>query len=159
MKEDRQSPKLKANQITGLALAEEFGLTVRRIAQLADEGFFPPPNRGIYNESLAIRGIAKYYQKQYQRKGETQDAIDLEKLKAVRRENEKEAGILVEKSKVADELQKGMTAIRETLTRKLEHEMPTAMSGMGMAENRIVGRRMCDEVCDQFAAIFGRFNI
>src|SRR5687767_11675058 len=37
------------------------GLTDRRLRQLATQGFYPPPDRGVYQRSETLKGLFRYY--------------------------------------------------------------------------------------------------
>ncbi len=53
--------EVSANQIRADVLCVMTGLTDRRLRQLATQGFYPPPNRGVYQREETLRGLFRYY--------------------------------------------------------------------------------------------------
>ncbi len=149
----------KPGFISAEKLCQLSGLTDRQHRNIAKAGYYPPPIKGQYQMTLTITGLLRYYREAESRIRGTKEAISQEKLAAMKRENEEAQGLLVLKSAVAAELQKSLTPIKELLRAQLEGELPRAMSGMALAENRIVGKRVFDHVCDRLAEIFGRFKV
>ena len=57
--------------IAAVKLCSLTGLTDRRHRQIADQGFFPPPTRGLYQLTPTIAGMFRYYREAYQRASKT----------------------------------------------------------------------------------------
>ena len=151
--------KIISGRIAAEELARRSGVTERRLLQLADEGLLPKPDRGVYPEVPALWGLVKHWKELFERKRAMQDAIDQETLKAKQRENAEADGLLVQKAQVAEELQRSLAPIKDVLRSKLESELPVAMSGMAVPENRIVGSRVFDDICERFTAIFKKWKV
>lgn len=72
-------------ELTGAQLCEITGLTDRRHRQLADEGYFPPPIKGIYQFLPTLKGVVAYLRDQANKAESTYEEERLLKLKADRR--------------------------------------------------------------------------
>ena len=135
------------------------GLTDRRHRQLAKEGYFPPPIKSQYQLTPTISGMFRYYREYNARLKNKKESIDDEKHRKLKLENDEREGMLTDTAKLASELAAALIPIREELRQKLESEAPLAMSGMDVPENRIVGKRMFDDLSDKLSTIFKRWVI
>jgi hypothetical protein len=68
--------------ISGSQLEVLTGLTDRRLRQLAKAGYFPPPVKGQYQQTVTIRGLFKYYREDHNQSAKTLNDAKLTKLKA-----------------------------------------------------------------------------
>lgn len=68
--------------ISGSQLEILTGLTDRRLRQLAKAGYFPPPVKGQYQQTVTIRGLFKYYREDHNQSAKTLNDAKLTKLKA-----------------------------------------------------------------------------
>lgn len=135
------------------------GLTDRRHRQLGDQGFFPPPIKSKYKEKATIAGLFKFYREYAQRHHAAREGIQTEILRTKKRENDEAAGLLVLKSDVFENLQASQLKLKDFLQLQIEGELPRAMSEMGLAENRIVAKRVFDNVCEQFETIMAGWKV
>lgn len=126
------------------------GLSDRRHRQLADQGYFPPPIKSQYQTTPTLIGLFRFYKEYSQRHHATREGIQAEILRTKKRENDEAAGLLVLKADVAEELQKFLTPALSFIRQKFENELPMSMSGMGVAENRILGERFYDDLSKRF---------
>lgn len=135
------------------------GLTDRRHRQLAKEGYFPPPIKSQYQLTPTISGMFRYYREYNARLKNKKEAIDDEKHRKLKLENDQSEGLLTNTARLATELSAALIPIREELRQKLEAECPMAMSGMDVPEARIIGKRLCDDVFEKIGAVFKRWEI
>src|SRR5437667_7751758 len=89
------------------------GLTDRRHRQLASQGFFPPPIRGDYQAGATIQGLLRYYREQSSRTRNQKDAIDAQKLRKLKREEDEADNKLVETSKLMALVAAALQSLRD----------------------------------------------
>ena len=70
-------------QIDSATLSRLTGLSDRRHRQIADEGFFPPPSKGLYQFEPTLTGLFNYYKEQNNR---GQGELAIERLRKTRAE-------------------------------------------------------------------------
>jgi hypothetical protein len=148
-----------AKTIAAEALCALTGLTDRRHRQIAKAGYFPPPIRGQYQLTATLQGMFRYYRELRERGAAKREAIDDEKHRKLKLQNDKLAGLLTDTSVLAAELQQALTPIRNELQQKFENELPLSMSSMGVAENRIVGKRLLDDLFVRLQTIFKKWEV
>lgn len=106
-------------ELTGAKLCEITGLTDRRHRQLADEGFFPPPIKGIYQFTATLKGVVAYLREQAAKADSTMEEERLLKLKADRRmaelELQKRRKEALDADAVFSEWENVVTSIRQKL--------------------------------------------
>ncbi len=52
-----------------------------------------------------------------------------------------------------------MGAFKSVMAQKFEVELPMAMSGLDVPSARIIGKRLFDDLCERFQAIFEKMKI
>jgi len=83
--------------ISGEKLSALTGLTDRRHRQLAKEGYFPPPLRGLYPAWPAITGLFKYHREQLSKKSDSLSKLDERAKTAKCEKTEAETALIVGK--------------------------------------------------------------
>ena len=136
--------------------AELTGLSDRQLRNIAQKGYFPPPERGEYDEAAALRGMIKY-QGELLKKKSTTLTEEKEGLTRVRRLREEFEFEVAKKEYVArDEIGPELRAIsmhqRAVLVHKLERELDAKLDGRTKAEKSALLKQAVDDVC----AIFNR---
>jgi len=150
MKKAPAPPTPSGGMIDAEKLCSLSGLTDRRHRQLADQGYFPPPIKGQYQTTPTITGLFRFYKEYSQRHHAAREGIQNEKLREIKRQNDEASGLLVLKSEVAEDLQKFLTPVLAFIRQKFENDLPMSMSGLGVAENRIIGERLYDDLAKRF---------
>ena len=135
------------------------GLTDRQHRNIAKAGFFPPPVDGQYQTVPTLRGMFKYYREMGERTRNRKDAIDEQKLRALKRENEEAEGRLTDTRKLAEVAGRSLIAIRDLIYQKMEAESPVSMAGLDVASARIIGRRLADELILKIQSVFKAWAI
>lgn len=126
--------------ITGAQLEALTGLTDRRLRQLAKAGYFPPPDRGEYQQVATIRGLFKYYREDHHNTSRTLNDAKLAKLKAdaemsklkvhqARRET-------IPRQQVSEFLRAWAAKLDLLLTAELENNVPNLILGLPIADIR-----------------------
>jgi hypothetical protein len=91
-------------------------LTDRRLRQLADEGFFPQPDRGKYQYERTLLGLIRYYRELHMKRGGELEAQTLRKITEeadkLALQNDKTRGNLVEIEAVIAHFQGLFIALR-----------------------------------------------
>lgn len=107
---------IASKDLLAVLSAADIELSERRLRQLADEGFFPQPNRGEWDERKTLCGLAKYYRDLKGKKSKDFEAEEFRKLResadeiAIR--NEISRGRLVEAEAVYRENEKLFVALK-----------------------------------------------
>lgn len=70
----------------------------------------------------------------------------LQEIRKLRIANDKEEGIVVEKARVKDSIQRCFSPMVATIEQRLTNEYPTAVAGLDVPQVRIYGRRLADEL-------------
>lgn len=135
------------------------GLTDQRHRQIAKEGRFPSPIEGRYQTEPCIKGAFGYYREAGERTRNRKDAIDQEKLRALKRENQEAEGRLTDTRKLAEVAGPSLIAIRDHIYHLLEMRAPVDMSGLDVASARIIGRRLADELILKVQSVFKSWAI
>ncbi len=130
------------------------GLTDRRHQQIAKLGYFPPSVKGQYQLTATLQGMFKYYRELGQRRNNRRDAIDEEKHRKLKLENDETAGRLTDTEKLAEQVAASLIAFRDLIYAKVESQAPTAMSTLDVPSARIIGRRLADELVLKIQAAF-----
>lgn len=145
--------------ITGDKLCGHTGLTDRRHRQLASEGYFPPPVKGLYQRDATLTGLFRYYREMGERTRNIKDKIDQEKERKLKLENDETEGRLTDTEKLHAMIAPSLSAIREAVYQKLEMEAPTAMATLDVPSARIIGRRMADELLAKWRSVFNAWQL
>jgi len=142
----------KASTLTGLQLEALTGLTDRRVRQIAKQGYFPAPINGVYQMSVTIRGMFKYY---HENRGEKLEVMQDAKLSKLQAEAEMaQIKLATTKGDVISlpekiEFMKIFAAkLNQLLIQKLETEVPARLVGKGIVEARKEARMVHDEIWD-----------
>ncbi len=132
--------------ISAERLAVLTGLTDRRARQIAKLGYFPPPIKSQYQLTATLQGMFKYYRELGERTRNKRDAIDEEKHRKLKLENDEKDGLLTDTQKLAESVLPMFAAIKELTYQRLVDEIPIAMAGVDVPQARILGRRYADEL-------------
>ena len=126
-------------------------LTTRRIRQLAQEGWFPPAVRALYDHDKSISGMMRYYR---ERIAKAKDSLKDEQRKYItarREKTELETAILDEeylkRSEVGPIVRQVANHQRAALQQKLENELPPKLAGLDPVQIGIRLKAVVDEVC------------
>lgn len=134
-------------------LCEWTRLSDRRLRQIADEGYFPPPARGRYRQD-AIPGMFRYLFEQLHRRDDSQAIEDLKLTTAKRETAEEQLAILrkeyVRKEEIGPALRNLSLHQRALLQRKLENELAPNLAGRKTAEILVLVKAIVDELCEVF---------
>jgi hypothetical protein len=136
--------------ITSEALESFTGLTDRRIRQLAKAGYFPPPKNGVYQQSVTIRGLFKYYREDHHNTSRTLNDAKLEKLRAdaemsrikvlqAKRET-------IDRDQVADYLRAWSAKLDLLLTHEMENNAPNLVLGQPIDQIRYEMKQMHERI-------------
>ena len=129
------------------------GLTDRRHRQIAEQGYFRPPIRGIYGGDC-IAGIIKYLREQLHKRSEELAREQLELTRAKRETAQEELRVMREellpKSEVGPALRNLALRQRAMLQFKLEQELAPKLAGRSTAEILAELRQAVDQICLAF---------
>jgi len=140
--------------ISGEKLCVLTGVTDRRHRQIAKLGYFPPPIKGQYQLTATLQGMFKYYRELGEYKKNKREAIDDEKHRKLKLENDETAGLLTNTQDLANQIAPKLMKFRDNVYATMENEAPRCMSGIGVAEARIIGRRMASDLLTELQRIF-----
>ncbi len=141
-------------------LANKTGFSVRHLRDVGKLGFYTSAIRSIYaDRDEVLFGLVRYLRERKLDADSTKAAIEDEKLRKLKIENDTTEGLLVTKTAVAEQLEQSLTPFLAELRLKMENELPMSFSGLGVAENRIVGKRLFDDACAKISAIFLAWKI
>ena len=76
------------------------------------------------------------------------DSLGSEKLRAQKRQNDYEDGLLVERSKVAEQLQKIFRPVLARVEQMLTNEYPAKVAGLDIPAARVYGKRVLDLILE-----------
>jgi hypothetical protein len=145
-----QWPSLRADELRTLT-----GLTDRRHRQLADQGYFRPPVRGVYGPDV-VAGLFRYFADQLHKKNDKLALEQYELTKAKRETVQEELALLREqyvlKSDIGPALRNLSLHQRAVLQRKLENELAPTLSTLKTVEILERIRRAVDDICAVFRA-------
>ena len=153
-----RSPTLPAT-IHADVLCRVTGYTDRTLRDIAKRGYFPPPERATYQCEVTLAGLFRYANEKQKDAETTKLAIEDEKLRRLKTDNDAAEGLLVRKTSVAEALETSLTPILAELRLKIENELPMSFSGMDVATNRVVGKRLFDDLCAKISAVFLAWKI
>lgn len=134
------------------------GFTPRWYREIANQGFYPAPKAGQYEMVATIHGLLKFYREKKKELAEVKKAIEEEKLRKIKRENENADGLLVARAEVVSEFRKVAEPVKAILRQKLENEYPLAVAGLDVPQARIYGKRLGDDILIEWQKLFGKFN-
>ncbi len=146
--------------IHGDDLADKVHLTFRQLREIAKTtSLYPQPVKGHFWEKETLYGLIDYYRDLWQKQLRALSPLQQEKLRGAKIDNDKKAGLLADIGILSESLQGSLGPLRDELRHQLENTLPLSMSGMGVPENRIVGRQVADAMFEQFQSIFGKFKL
>lgn len=115
-------------KLTGVTLTE------RRLRQLAEQKYFPPPVDGLFKADKLLIGFIKYQADQLDKKNDTLTAERAKYMKARREKAEIETAILkgdfIESSKVENVFRNVLLNFKAIMQLRLEVEEPPKMAGL-----------------------------
>jgi len=134
--------------------AELTGLSDRQLRNIAQKGFFPPPERGEYDEDKSLRGMIRYQAELLKKKSSTltEEKEGLTRVRRLREEFELEArkGEFVPRDDIGPELRSISMHQRAVLLHKLERELATKLEGRTTVERLALLKQAGDDVCQIF---------
>jgi hypothetical protein len=138
-------------KISSKKLASITGLTDRRHRQLADQGYFPAPIRGLYETTATLSGLFRYYHELARKKNDKLKQEQTALTKARRERAEEELAILrgeyVRISELGPSLRNFALQQRATLQRKLEIELGPRLPGKTYPEIQKDLADLVDQIC------------
>lgn len=135
-------------------LCQLSGLTDRRHRQLAKQGFFPPPFKSDYQEDATLIGLFRYLRERADGVAKKREALMDEELRAKKRENDLEEGLMVQTSALIEKFRPVAQRIKDSLRQKLVNEYPMAVAGLDVPQARIFGMRLEEEILKTWAGFF-----
>jgi len=148
---DLQEPTEKL-VLTADELSEWTGLTDKRHRQIADEGYFPPPDDGLYILGETIKGMFRYYRDQAGKaKGKVTELRQVNLERQNRRleiEIKKIEGEMIEVREVREMFMRVALLLKSILFGALEQELPAKASGKTPEEIRMIARGIGDRMLD-----------
>jgi len=130
------------------------GLTDRRHRQIAKLGYFPPPIKSQYQLTATLQGLLKYYRELGEYRKNKKEAIDDEKHRKLKLENDETEGRLTDTEKLAGQVAPMLQKFRDFVYTRCEQDIPLAMAGVDVPQGRILGRRYAGELLDTLQAVF-----
>ena len=144
----------KPGTISAASLCDLTGLTDRRHRQLAAEGYFPNPQRGLYQLTPTIKGLFRYYNDQLHKKEDSYAQERKLLTRAKRLQEERQLAILDEQfwpsAEVAPALRNLSLHQRAVLQRKLEQELAPKLANQPYAKVRPMIVALVDDLCAIF---------
>lgn len=138
-------PTISGNQLEILT-----GLTDRRLRQLAKAGYFPPPIKGQYQQTVTIRGLFKYYREDHNHSAKTLNEAKLTKLKAdaemARIKVAQARRLTIDRGEVSDYLKSWAARLDMMLTAELENNAPNLVLGLPIDQIRSEMRDLHDRI-------------
>lgn len=144
--------------ITAEKLCILTGLTDRRHRQIAKQGYFPAPIKSQYQLTPTLQGMFKYYRELGEAKKNKRDAIDSEKHRKLKLENDETEARLTDTEKLAGQVAPMLQKFRDLIYARCEQDMPIAMAWVDVAQGRILGRRYAGDLMDSLKAIFAELG-
>jgi len=143
--------------------AEEFcAITLlkdRRLRQIADAHFFPPPIESRWHTWSALTGFIRYQREKKDDTNEMKVKTEYEKHRKIKLANDEKAGLLTDTQTLAEQVQPTQAEIKKFLYAVLGDEAPTAMAGVDVPQARILGRRYADKICLKFKTMFSQWKL
>jgi hypothetical protein len=144
----------KLQTISAAQLCAFTGYTDKRHRQLANQGYFPPPENGKYQTGPTIAGLFKHFREQLAKKSDSVRKLD-ERIKTAKCEKaEAETALIVGKFIAKAEIGPALNNFglnqRALFVRKLEQELPTRITGLSEIEVRALMSAAVDEICATF---------
>ncbi len=134
----------------GLLSSEEFCaitlLTDRRLRQIADRKYYPPPIESKWQLLATLAGFIRYQRELDDTEREVKQKIEDEKHRKLKLANDEKDGLLTDTQKLAESVLPMFAAIKELTYQRLVDEIPIAMAGVDVPQARILGRRYADEL-------------
>ena len=112
------------------------------------------PLEGRYKERETMKGLIRYYREHGERAKKRKDAIDEQKFRKLKLENDETEGRLTDTKELVNQVAPMLLKFRNDVYAALENEAPRGMAGMGVAEARIVGRRMAADLLLKLQHVF-----
>ena len=138
--------------LTGEQIEALTGLTDRRVRQLAKMGYFPPPVRGLYQQTPTIRGLFKYYREGRESSSAALNEAKLQKLRADAEmadlklaEAKREVIAFTDAQGAIDRL---LARWHQLITQKLETETPPRVVGKDIIAIRAEVKAIHDKIAD-----------
>lgn len=84
---------------------------------------------------------------------ELRNTLVEEQTRKLKLANDLKAGKVVAVAQIANGFLKVSTSVKKILRQRLENEYPTFCAGLQVAEARVYGKRLADEIIKEFAAL------
>ena len=143
---------IAAPQVEGIISATELedltGLTDRRHRQIAGEGYFPKPERGIYIRADTLRGMFQFYRERSEKELLTKERILLTRGKRVEREilNGELMGTYQSTASMAERVFALGEEIKGALNFHLNDRLPAINAGLDAVAQRVNNRKVFGEI-------------
>jgi hypothetical protein len=129
------------------------------LRQLAKDGWFPPPNRGVYELSATITGLLHYYRQSRTDVGAHRAAKLHEEHRKLRIGNDAKERKLVSRDAVLATFTAFARDARALLDQKLQNEYPAAVAGLDVAQARVFGKNLNDAICAAIRQLIEQWRI
>lgn len=130
------------------------GVDDRRLRQIAEKGYFPPPVKSRYLAEDFVKGIVRYYKELSQKKADSikasEDRLKAAKADMAEDERDRLRKLYVLKSEIGPALRNISLHQRAALQRKLESELGPNLAGLKTQEILTRLRAAVDEICTIF---------
>lgn len=141
--------------ISAERLCEITSLTDRRHRQLAGQGYFPPPIRGLYQMERTLAGIIKYQREQLSKRNDElrveQQSLARAKRQLAEEELAEFRGEYIMKSEIGPAIRNIAISQRAALLRKYEQELAPKLHGKSTVEILRMIQDANNEICNTFA--------
>lgn len=135
----------KFNKLSLNALSEATGIDKKTIKKrLIEAGLYPPDQ---YPPQKVIEAINPQTIENLTRLEKFKLAILRENWRKLKIANDRQEGLLIEKSKVYEQTSYMAEKIKNLLENKLVNEYPTIVAGLDVPDIRIYGRKLFEEIC------------
>jgi len=106
-----------------------------------------------------VQALIAYYRNFQDDHAAKKKAIDDEKHRTIKRENDLAEELLVPKALVVSEFRKIAEPIKAMLRQKLENEYPLAVAGLDVPQARVYGRRLGDDILSEHQKFYQKLGI
>lgn len=131
----------------GSRICKALNRTDRRLRQIAQQTkYFPEPENGYYDPDLTIAGFVKYLDEMHAKRSNIKEAIDDEKYRKLKLENDEAAGLLEPMENIEAFLGEFGSKQNQILHQRLEVEAPIATANMDASVIAIINGRIGDEI-------------
>lgn len=135
-------------------LAELTGLSDRQLRNIAQKGFFPPPERGDYDEDKSLRGMIRYQAELLKKKSSTLTEEKELLTRAKRETAEFELEVLRGRYALIEDITSEIRSVsihqRTHFTHHCERVSPSKLAFRSEPECLEIMKRLVDDTCKIF---------